>query len=129
MLPNGRLKAILILFAGISFVALGIYQVLVPDAWAGDGQWVTDDEGNSTFVINGEAIPEQEIMILKAENENLKKQIADLMEIVMEQLEVIQTLAVQVRGNGAVEPKVSTHGHTMDSECDLSHAILKHQDA
>jgi hypothetical protein len=79
MLPNGRLKAILILVAGISFVALGVYQVVVPDAWAGGGEWITNVEGTTEYIINGEATPEQEIEQLRAENESLKKQIAGLL--------------------------------------------------
>jgi hypothetical protein len=93
MLSNGRLKAILILFAGMSFVALGVYQAVVPDAWASGGEWVTNAEGVTEFIINGEATPKQEIEQLKAENESLKKQIASLLKVVMEQLHIISQLA------------------------------------
>ena len=111
MLPNGRLKAILILFAGVAFVALGVYQALVPDAWGGGGEWVTDDEGNSKYVIMGEGVTDQdnekieptkdfiiqelvdENRRIVADNIELRKQITDLMEIVMEQLRVISQLA------------------------------------
>ena len=70
-----RPKAILIMIAGMAFVALGIYQV--SDAWGGGGHWVTDENDNSEFII-GQITPEQEINVLKAENEELKKKIDDL---------------------------------------------------
>jgi len=69
-----RPKAILIMIAGMAFVALGLYQAVVPDAWGGGGYWVTDEDGNSEFVI-GQLTPEQEISVLKAENAELKKNI------------------------------------------------------
>ena len=90
-----RPKAILIMIAGIAFVILGIYQAVVPDAWGGGGQWVTYEDGSSEFIIYGEATPEQEIKMLKAENEKLKNLIDGLIDVIMEQLKVIQQLAAQ----------------------------------
>ncbi len=72
-----RPKAILIMVAGIAFVALGLYQAIVPNAWGGGGHWVTDAEGNSEFVI-GELTPEQEINVLRAENAELQERNNDL---------------------------------------------------
>ena len=135
-----RPKAILIMIAGIAFVILGIYHGMVPDAWGGGGQWVTDKDGNSKYVIHGEsttvnmeqsermcpamydpvcgsdgrthpswcgldddgievAYPgecvsdeDEEIDNLRKENGLLKKQVGDLVQIVMEPLKVIQQL-------------------------------------
>lgn len=93
-----RSKAILIMVAGVAFVALGLYQVIVPNAWGGGGQWITDGDGNSEYVI-GELTPEQKNDVLRAENAELMKKIDDLQRqlgqmilVTLEQLKVISQL-------------------------------------
>ena len=89
MLPNGRLKAILILVAGVSFVALGIYQM----AWA-DEDVMSEQKsiicGADFELVNGECLDAEVDPPEETKDEVIRQLIAENKRVIAENNELKQ---------------------------------------